>query len=349
MPTGQAWPRKPGTVQQAVLAALAKSCVRSDSAGMSMLKASFPATATDFLTEWENSLGLPDDCGVSETGVGARQQAILAKLAFSGGQSRAFWTGLAKSMGYDITITVFRQARVGLSHCGDALNGDDWPVCWQVTVPGMTYLPAQCQKSYCGDPLRSWGNRRLACTLNRQAQSHTVVMFNYLHSVILHAEKTLLSGELVYPDHDVGISGVTVDILFTDRESGLFEKKQVITDQDGRFSIKMNMSGKLAILACARFTKQSYGPLMLSSDIFLYTNIPRPDIPENRINVKSVYGTTLNSAGQTVPVKSLYGDIISGGNTLSIPVKALNGSAISKGNTLSVPVRNVYGFLLVTY
>ncbi|HAT1683716.1 TPA: hypothetical protein I8Y21_004472 [Klebsiella oxytoca] len=71
--------------------------------------------------------------------------------------------------------------------------------------------------------------------------------------------------------------------------------------------------------------------------------------PATFIRVKQIYGTTLNSAGQAVPVKSLYGDIISGGNTLSIPVKALNGSVISGGNTLSVPVRNVYGFLLVTY
>ncbi|HAT1681841.1 TPA: hypothetical protein I8Y21_002517, partial [Klebsiella oxytoca] len=77
--------------------------------------------------------------------------------------------------------------------------------------------------------------------------------------------------------------------------------------------------------------------------------VVRPDTPENRISIRAIYGTTLARAGQAVPVKSLYGDIISGGNTLSIPVKALNGSVISKGNTLSVPVRNVYGFLLVTY
>ncbi|MGG5965289.1 YmfQ family protein [Salmonella enterica] len=347
MPKGQAWPEN-DPVQQAVLTALAESCVRSDNAAVTMLKTSFPATATDFLTEWEKSLGLPDNCSISETGVGARQQAILAKLAFSGGQSRQFYTSLAKSMGYDISIAVFRQARSGLSHCGDALNGDDWPACWQVTVPGLNYIAAQCQKSYCGDPLRSWGNRRLACTLNRQTQSHTVVLFNYLQSVLLSAEKTLLSGELVYPDRDINVAGATVDILFTDRESGDFNRKRVITDQNGRFSIKMSMSGKLAIQACARFTKQSYGPLMLSSDIFYYTNIPRPDIPENRINVKSTYGEILGSSGQSVPVKSAFGSVVSGGNTLSIPVKAVCGTTMDSGANLQKPVKSIYGYLLVT-
>ncbi|HGV9181413.1 TPA: YmfQ family protein [Salmonella enterica subsp. enterica serovar Newport] len=347
MPKGQAWPEK-DPVQQAVLAALAESCARSDSAAVTMLKISFPATATDFLTEWEKSLGLPDSCSVSETGVGARQQAILAKLAFSGGQSRQFYTSLAKSMGYNIQIAVFRQSRAGLSHCGDALNGDDWPACWRVTVPGMNYIAAQCQKSYCGDPLRSWGNRRLACTLNRQTQSHTVVLFNYLQSVILSAEKTLLSGDLVYPDRDIDIAGVTVDILFTDRASGVFEKKKVITDENGHFSIKMSMSGKLAIQACARFTNQSYGPLMLSSDIFYYTNIPRPDIPENRISVKSTYGEILDRGSYSVPVKSTFGSAISGGNTLSIPVKSVCGTTIDSGADLQKPVKAVYGYLLVT-
>ncbi|EDJ2553378.1 hypothetical protein CE665_03010 [Salmonella enterica subsp. enterica serovar Poona] len=88
--------------------------------------------------------------------------------------------------------------------------------------------------------------------------------------------------------------------------------------------------------------------------------------PETFINVKSVYGSLLNSRGYSVPVKALSGDIVSGGNTLSVPVKAVNGDIVSGGDTLSVPVKavsgtaidggadlqkpvkSVYGYLLVT-
>ncbi|EAQ6131876.1 DUF2313 domain-containing protein [Salmonella enterica] len=275
MPRGQAWSEAPGTVQQGVLSALAASCERSDSAAVAMLKASFPATATDFLTEWEKSLGLPDECGISETGVGARQQAILAKMAFSGGQSRAFYIALAKSMGYDISINVFRQARAGLSRCGDALNGDDWPASQEINIPAMSYLQAHCQISYCGDPLRSWGNRRLACTISRQAQSHTAVLFNCRGGIVLTAGteegQVVLHGRLVYPDSDISTTGATVEILFTDPGNGNFRKKTAITDENSEFSIRIDMAGTVKIRARARFTQQSYGALMISSDVLVVT------------------------------------------------------------------------------
>ncbi|HFE7524759.1 TPA: hypothetical protein ACGAD2_005498 [Salmonella enterica subsp. enterica serovar Newport] len=70
--------------------------------------------------------------------------------------------------------------------------------------------------------------------------------------------------------------------------------------------------------------------------------------PETFINVRQVYGTTLNNSGQSVPVKSAFGSVVSGGNTLSIPVKTINGTTINAGNVLSVPVKSVYGYLLVT-
>ncbi|EBZ1027317.1 hypothetical protein D7O18_22055 [Salmonella enterica subsp. enterica serovar Muenchen] len=88
--------------------------------------------------------------------------------------------------------------------------------------------------------------------------------------------------------------------------------------------------------------------------------------PDTFIDVKSVYGATLESRSYSVPVKALSGDIVSGGNTLSVPVKAVNGDIVSSGNTLSIPlkavcgttldsgadlqkpVKSIYGYLLVT-
>ncbi len=69
--------------------------------------------------------------------------------------------------------------------------------------------------------------------------------------------------------------------------------------------------------------------------------------PDTFINVKQVYGTTLNSRGQSVPVKNTFGNMVSGGNTLSVPVKAVNGDIVS-GADLQKPVKSIYGYLLVT-
>jgi len=180
LPQGIVWPKKADRVQTAVLRALARSYQQSDDAAIGLLTGSFPATATIMLTDWEKTVGLPDDCAIGENdSIALRQRAVLAKLFSTGGQSAAYFIGVAKALGYDITITVFRQARAGMSVCGDALNGEDWPFTWLVTAPNTTINYAQAGQSYCGDPLRSWGNRRLECRLSALAPSHTIVKFGY--------------------------------------------------------------------------------------------------------------------------------------------------------------------------
>ncbi len=180
MPTGLVWPRKADSVQAAVFRALAQSYQQSDDAAEGLLTGAFPATATIMLADWEKTLGLPDDCGIGENdSIALRQKAVIARLFSTGGQSSAYFIGVAKALGYDITISVFREARAGMSVCGDALNGENWPFTWLVTAPKTTITYAQAGMSYCGDPLRSWGNKRLECRLTALAPSHTIVKFGY--------------------------------------------------------------------------------------------------------------------------------------------------------------------------
>ena len=108
-----------------------------------------------------------------------RQAAVTAKLFSTGGQSAAYFISVAAALGYTITITQYRQARAGMSVCGDALNGDAWPFVWLITAPETTIIYTQAGRSYCGDPLRSWGNKRLECRLTELSPSHTIVKFGY--------------------------------------------------------------------------------------------------------------------------------------------------------------------------
>ena len=180
LPSGLVWPRKADGIQTAVLRTLAQSYQQSDDAAVTLLTGAFPATATIMLTDWEKTLGLPDDCAIGENdSIAIRQKSVVSKLFSTGGQSEKYFIGVAKAMGYAITITVFRQARAGMSVCGDALNGDEWPFTWLVTAPETTITYAQAGQSYAGDPLRSWGNKRLECRFSKLAPSHTIVLFGY--------------------------------------------------------------------------------------------------------------------------------------------------------------------------
>ncbi len=180
IPPGAVWPTDPDATQTAVLSALANSYQQSDDAALALLVGAFPTTATIMLTEWESTLGLPDDCAIGETdSMALRQAAVTAKLFSTGGQSPAYFIDVAAQLGYTITITQYRQARAGLSVCGDALNGENWPFVWLITAPATTIIYAKAGLSYCGDPLRSWGNKRLECHLTKLSPSHTIVKFGY--------------------------------------------------------------------------------------------------------------------------------------------------------------------------
>ncbi|MBK0004388.1 YmfQ family protein [Erwinia sp. S38] len=182
IPVGLAWPRDSDTVQGAVVSALAGGFQRSDSDAIGLLEGAFPGTATVLLTEWEKTLGLPDDCSIGEVdSFGKRQSSVVSKLISTGGQSRAYFIGIAKALGYNITIREYRQARSGFSVCGDGLNGDEWPFVWLVEAEETTITYARSGMSYCGDPLRSWGNKQLECRMNAQAPSHTIVKFGYIN------------------------------------------------------------------------------------------------------------------------------------------------------------------------
>lgn len=132
------------------------------------------------LLEWESSLGLPDDCAIGESaGVSDRQRAVVAKLISSGGLNRDYYIRVAAALGYTITITQFRPAMSGMSVCGDALNGDEWPFTWRINAPETTIKYSLAGASYCGDPLVSWGNKQLECNLSKIVSSHLNILFSY--------------------------------------------------------------------------------------------------------------------------------------------------------------------------
>lgn len=180
MPVGRVWPRDTSSVQSAVLNAVAQEYQKSDTEAFALLRGAFPSTATIMLSEWETSLGLPDDCAIGETdSIALRQKAVVTKLTATGGQSVEYFKTQAKALGYTVTITQFRQARAGMSAAGAALNGEDWPFVMLVTAPQTTITYAQTGVNYAGDPLRSWGNRLLECRLNKLAPSHVIIKFAY--------------------------------------------------------------------------------------------------------------------------------------------------------------------------
>jgi len=130
LPRGLVWTRDPARRLSRLLAGLADEYVRVENRAGSLMEEADPATTTaaGLLPDWERVTGLPE-FGYYPTTESDRRSVLAGKLAAQGGQSAAYFEGLAVAMGAvaDVENTL-------------------WPCVWSVSIPaGITRFRA-------GDP-----------------------------------------------------------------------------------------------------------------------------------------------------------------------------------------------------
>jgi uncharacterized protein YmfQ (DUF2313 family) len=166
LPKGAAWPRRLTTVWSGLLSGLAEELARVDGRGLDLIEEALPDTTLEMLSDWERVMGLPDECLPRDDSVESRRAAVLAKLIAQGGQSRAYFIGLAASLGYPgAWIEEFVPFTAG-SQCNDPLNSDPWCFVWWLHVPQR-------------GPDSDGRDRALECLINRYRPAHTHVTLRY--------------------------------------------------------------------------------------------------------------------------------------------------------------------------
>ncbi|NKE43589.1 DUF2313 domain-containing protein [Roseomonas frigidaquae] len=193
MPTGPVWPRETGATQTRILAGVAATAARLRARARALLDDAFPASAFYLLPEWEEALGLPDACSGAAPTLQGRRDQVVARLTARGGQSRAYFIGVAAALGFPVTIREFAPFRIGGSVVGAPLLGDDWAFAWEISAPEQVIRAFELGTSVVGEPLRSWGNGALECVLRRLAPAHTILIFAY------RVETVLAPAQLIAP------------------------------------------------------------------------------------------------------------------------------------------------------
>jgi len=194
LPRGPAWPRDPDTTLMRLMGGMAAIWADIDGrAGDLLERESDPRAPLELLPEWERAFGLPESCTAEPLTIEARQQALVTKMVSIGGQSRAFFLGVAEGLGYDIRITEHAPFMAGMSRCGDTRDeyGDwRWEVgppeirfWWTVRVTGMRVMWFRTGGGggQCGiDPMvRISLATDLECLLRRWKPAHTDLVFDY--------------------------------------------------------------------------------------------------------------------------------------------------------------------------
>jgi uncharacterized protein YmfQ (DUF2313 family) len=165
LPRGRAWRRDAGAVITQMLAAFMPTFQRVIASGANLVVDGFPSTTVQLIPEWEASLGLPDSCTPLGATIGQQQAAIVEKFTRTGGQSKAYYIGVAARLGYTITITE------------GAPGTYVWTIHSSAVAPGSVFRVGQ---NRAGDLLATPGsNAYLQCVFNAIKPAHTVLAFSY--------------------------------------------------------------------------------------------------------------------------------------------------------------------------
>ena len=219
LPTGEAWSRDPdgGLMKWVAGCADIWGDVASDAARFLTVE-SDPRSTIELLPDWERAFGLPDPCVRRMLTIPERRLALINKLTTQGGQSIAYYEGVADALGYTISIYEYQPYTCGISvcgetrpngglsftytHCGAMQSGVD-PICkikhagsgewvyqlgapnlrffWVVSILNTRLTWLRAGTGVCGqDPMCEFAQALdLECEIQRWAPAHTFVIFDY--------------------------------------------------------------------------------------------------------------------------------------------------------------------------
>ena len=180
LPRGAAWPRDRDSQFADLLYAAAVEFSDIDSRSEQLLREMSPYSCAELLEDWETEYALPGDCIQYVQTTNERRNALTEKYARLGEQSKQFFIDAAAMLGYTITITEYDQNNPGpqADYNGIPLAGDAWNFVWQINAPSTTVVRKRCGTA-CGEPLTTFGNELLECTLRELAHAHRVLFFAY--------------------------------------------------------------------------------------------------------------------------------------------------------------------------
>lgn len=140
-----------------------------------------PFFSAGLMGDWERVLELTPG---EDDSWQQRLDAVLIKLAETGGLSRAYFIKLAATAGYSITIDEFEPFRAGVSRAGDVIYVPEIIYVWSVNVKSsVTVYYFRAGASLPGERLSTFGDRVLETIFENLKPAHTYCYFTYEDNV----------------------------------------------------------------------------------------------------------------------------------------------------------------------
>lgn len=124
LPPGKAYTRDPSSNLYKMMYSLAGQMKAVDDSAFDLMVDWQPGNTTNFLEEWQQSLGLPDRCVSGSSSFDDQRNQVVARLTFSGASTKNFIQSYAQSLGYEVDVQEWGQIICGVHACGTMPCGD---------------------------------------------------------------------------------------------------------------------------------------------------------------------------------------------------------------------------------
>lgn len=191
LPQGIVWTTDPDSNLQRLLEGEAQEPARIDERAGALLIEADPRQASETFEEWETSYGLPSACAPAEQSMADRRAALIGRIVGRGGMTRQDYLDLAEGLGYaGAQVLEFREATVEVNTptghigavIGDDMNCADWDLTWRVLLPAGVVRQSVIGEAVIGDPLSSWGDELIECSLRHAAPSWLILQIAYVET-----------------------------------------------------------------------------------------------------------------------------------------------------------------------
>lgn len=134
LPVGRALTRSPGALIDQLMAALGVELSRAEQRMLDLVRESRPTKTDELITDFEEELELPDYGLELKSTLAGRRADLMKKVLLIGRQDKAYFIGIAATVGFLITIEEYESSRAGVSSAGDSVDDEYAVFLWKVRV-----------------------------------------------------------------------------------------------------------------------------------------------------------------------------------------------------------------------
>lgn len=181
-PRGKLWDSllRDDSIYSKLLKGIATEFSRIGDHAADLIDEADPRSTVELLSDWEQAVAIPGDCGYLSATIAARQQILTSKVVEQASDNNQELIDIAELLGFaPATITEYESHSVDLT-VDAPIYSEDWRFAIKLSAKEKPVIAFTVQSTVDESLGEELPRTQLECAINKMAPAHCVVIFEYL-------------------------------------------------------------------------------------------------------------------------------------------------------------------------